>query len=371
MYTVLTGAKKNVGDYLISDRSKKLINHFKPNDELFEIPDWEYFDNYIEKINKSKAIIIMGGPGFAENFYPGTYVFAKNMNRIKVPIIPLGLGWASFPGDYLSYKRFKFNSSSLNLIKKISRETSYISVRDYYTKNIINRHGISNVLMTGCPVWYDIDSIGKEITPINKIQKIVFTPPQNRIYQEQAISLMKKLKDRFSGVEIFCVFHRGIDANDKFTLQKDEENNKIILKEAELLGFNIVDAAFDLSKINFYKDCDMHIGYRVHAHIYFLSQRNISYLLHEDGRGVGMSEALNVKGINAFTRNFNTEIKFNKRINRYVERKFTIKPEKHAVNSLFEFINNDIDNNFSRYMGLSKVIDSNFEIMRKFFNNLP
>ena len=277
MYTVLTGGKKNVGDFLITDRSMKLLRHFKPDDELFKLPHWEYFDSDLDKINSSKAIIIMGGPGFAETFYPKVYKFAKDMSKIKVPIIPLGVGWNAVPGDYQSFKKFRFTDSSIKVIEKISKEAEYISVRDYYTKNILIRHGINNVLMTGCPVWYDIDSIGKKIKPLKEIRKIVFTPPQKSMYREQSIALMKEVRSKFKDAEIFCVFHRGIDANDEFTPAKDAVNNNLLVEAATKLNFKIVDAAFDLSKLDFYVDCDLHIGYRVHAHLFFIAKRKISY----------------------------------------------------------------------------------------------
>ena len=49
-----------------------------------------------------------------------------------------------------------------------------------------------------------------------------------------------------------------------------------------------------------YDDCDLHIGFRVHAHIYNLSKRNRTILLEEDGRGAGVNEALGLSSIHAY-----------------------------------------------------------------------
>jgi hypothetical protein len=46
-----------------------------------------------------------------------------------------------------------------------------------------------------------------------------------------------------------------------------------------------------------YKECDLHIGSRLHAHLYFLSQAKKSYLVSVDGRAGGFAEAL---GFNLF-----------------------------------------------------------------------
>jgi hypothetical protein len=49
MYTVLSGAKKNIGDFLITERAKKLLRKHKPEHELFQLPHWESLENNIDK----------------------------------------------------------------------------------------------------------------------------------------------------------------------------------------------------------------------------------------------------------------------------------------------------------------------------------
>jgi len=46
-----------------------------------------------------------------------------------------------------------------------------------------------------------------------------------------------------------------------------------------------------------YEDFDLHIGYRVHAHLYFLSRRIPSILLSEDVRGSGQAKSLGMEEI--------------------------------------------------------------------------
>ena len=61
---------------------------------------------------------------------------------------------------------------------------------------------------------------------------------------------------------------------------------------AKTLGFRVLEASGDLSAIDFYRDADLHVGYRVHAHLMFLSHRRPSILINQDGRGVGQSVSL-------------------------------------------------------------------------------
>jgi len=149
MYIVLSGAKKNVGDYLITERCKKLLKRYRPEHELIQLPRWRSLEKRIDEVNKSSAIIIMGGPGFQKGFYPNVYKLMPNINDIKVPIIPMGLGWKGFPGDYKTLKNYKFTKSSLKVLKTINERTKYISCRDYLTKRALERNGLRNILMTG------------------------------------------------------------------------------------------------------------------------------------------------------------------------------------------------------------------------------
>ena len=69
--------------------------------------------------------------------------------------------------------------------------------------------------------------------------------------------------------KLYCSFHGGLE-NDEHTSKKEASIRATIKSEAMNLGYEIVNAAYDLSNIEFYKECDLHVGYRLHGHIYFL-----------------------------------------------------------------------------------------------------
>ena len=141
-YIVLHGAKKNVGDFLIRDRAKKLLSFIREDRNLIEYPSWKSLDNNLEEVNNSKAIIIMGGPGISSNVYPNVFPLATNLDDIKVPIILLGTGSYVYPLSYI-YK-YKLSDDS----KKFINKCKFVSVRDNTTKNILLSNGIKNVVMT-------------------------------------------------------------------------------------------------------------------------------------------------------------------------------------------------------------------------------
>lgn len=374
MYIVLTGDKKNIGDFLITERCGQLLKHHRPEHELIQLPHWKSLEEHIDLVNESSAIIINGGPGFQPHFYPGIYKLMPNLKDIEVPIIPMGLGWKGVPGDYLTLKNYRFSQKSMNALNRISNEVELISCRDYLTKEALKRNGINNVSMTGCPVWYDLDSIGKNIERPKEIKKLVFTPAQDHVFRLQSIKILKMLKGMFPDSELYCSFHRGIEA-DEFTSKADEKNNMAIKREADELGYNVVDASYNLDKIKFYDGCDLHVGYRVHAHLYFLSKRKTSILLHEDGRGRGVSESLNLMGIDAFERTSVGHIadRLNvPKVSGALKTMFgDIRPNKYAIEMLEDYITEELTTNFARSSGVDKIIDAHYEVMKKFIKSLP
>jgi len=61
-------------------------------------------------------------------------------------------------------------------------------------------------------------------------------------------------------------------------------------------GWQVAPIADGLDKFKaLYDLTDLHVGYRVHAHIYSLSQQSASILINEDTRGVGQVTALGGK----------------------------------------------------------------------------
>ncbi|MBN2723914.1 MAG: polysaccharide pyruvyl transferase family protein [Deltaproteobacteria bacterium] len=375
MYIVLSGAKKNIGDFLITDRARKLLSHFRPEHEHVQLPSWENLEPHLEIINRSSAVIILGGPGFQPHFYPGVYKFVPDTSKIRVPIIPMGLGWKGEPGDFATIRNYNFTSDSMTLLKRISRESEFVSCRDYHTLEILKRNGIENALMTGCPVWYHLPSINRKFYPPEKIRKLVYTPAQKHLFRDQSIDMAAMLRKKFPESELFCCFHRGLNADDEFTPRSNEKNDNYIRNKVEKMGFTIVDGAWDLKNIDFYNTCDLHVGYRVHAHLHFISRRVPSLLIHEDGRGRGVSESLNLMGIDGFQRRF-----FSSLIEKVPVHEISralrgvrdiIKADTLSVGRTSMFLDNELENGFKRYTGFPVIIDEHFNIMKKFINSLP
>ncbi len=378
MYILLKGAKKNVGDFFIFERAKKLLMEFTKEKDFVEFNRWEPLDEKLDIVNKAKAVILCGGPGYSKFFYPKVFPLTPDLSRIKVPIIPFGLGWVGKPAA--SPENFTFSSQSLDALKFIHSKIPYSSCRDILTKEILKRAEINNVIMTGCPTWYDLGSIGKKLDIPTNIRKVVVTTAQDPIYYQQNKQLLtglKKLLKKFNeNVQLYAVFHRGWE-KDEFTSGAQADSLQKLKNYAEGEGYKTINAAYGLEKIDFYNDCDFHVGYRVHAQIYFLSIRKPSFLLWEDGRGIGLSKSLDlpdVPAMNLRTLRFTDKInmfvpKFNKiSTNKILENLFV---DRSSVDQILDRVEVQIKSNFEGFESLPAKLDKNFEEMKRFIKTLP
>ena len=295
MIVLLSGQIKNIGDFLITDRARRLFEEFVDKDIII-LDRTKDLTPKLDIINKARFLVLCGGPAYAPDIYRGIYPLVEDLSKIKVPIIPFGLGWCGRP--FNEPMKFTFDNQSMHFLSAVHKEIENSSCRDIITEAILKNNGLENVTMTGCPVWYDLESIGKPLTN-RPIKNIVFTTPASIRHIWQTIKLLKLTRKIFPKANIIMTFHRGI-LPDKHTSLKSGLGYIVMCLLAKLFvrKVEIRDVSYDLEKIEFYKSCDFHIGYRVHAHLYFLSKRLPSILINEDGRGVGMVKSLGMEVFN-------------------------------------------------------------------------
>jgi hypothetical protein len=257
---VLHGAKKNVGDFLIHDRGRKLLEHVLPDKEFLSLPRWEPLK--AEQLASAEGIVLCGGPGLASNFYPGVFPLVDNLGDLDIPILPLALGWSGRPADRPG--DFTFDAPSLDALRVIHERVGWSSTRDDLTQEIMVRSGFANATRTGCVAWYHVPHLGVPLRAPSSINRFVVTPPAAPRFARETIGLMRQLRRRYPKAERYCVFHRGLQA-DQYTPRKHSLVARVTAAAATALGYKVVDASYDLQKIDFYGDVDLHVGYRVHA----------------------------------------------------------------------------------------------------------
>lgn len=376
-YVLLTGGKNNAGDFLIKHRAKKLLTELRPDRAFKDFNAWEKIDDKkLDIINNSKGLLLTGGPALQKNMYPGIYKLRDNLNDIKVPIISMGIGWKSVFGNWEDIMDYRLNTPTKNLIGRMSESGYLSSVRDYHTMHVLQREGMGNVLMTGCPALYELDKIGESIE-FDEPNKVLFSLGvgfvRSTSMEKSVKDIILSLNERFSGNDFQIMFHHSID---KEFLETPGASEDLYQKNIEFVHWldskniqykDISGSADDL--INSYSKADFHIGYRVHAHIFTSSISKPSILIAEDGRGKALKEVLGGFIIDGYT-------KRKKSFNAKLAAKLGLPVEFYDVddnlsNLLIKTINYEFDNGLPRLKATRKNIDSHYLIMEKFISQLP
>jgi len=277
------GAKKNVGDYLIHSRARKLWEHVAPDVEAVSIARWEK-----SLPENATSLVLCGGPGLTTRMAEAVFPISGDAVKRTVPMSGLALGWHGQPArDPAS---FTMTGRTVAMLREMS-DRFPISVRDDVTQVVAANFDIDTV-RTGCAAWYSVPHLGQTPSAQHPDPKtVVFTTPARYQNTRETIAVMRMLRARFPKAKLIASFHRGI-AKDDLTTARQSRYFRLQAFVARRLGFEVRDTAYDLAKIGFYQDVDLHIGYRVHAHLDFVSRRMPSVLISEDGRGTGQTESL-------------------------------------------------------------------------------
>jgi hypothetical protein len=197
--------------------------------------------------------------------------------------------------------------------------------------------------MTGCPVWYHMPDLEKNFTSLKNVDHIIFSTGAKQVLWKQSIQLLREIKKEFPEAKITVSYHRGIFPGKQTPLRKGLSYTLIAIY-AKVLGLEAKDVSSDLQKIAFYENCDLHIGYRVHAHLDFLSRRKPSYLINEDGRGLGMVKSLELPIFNY--------------------------DDKNVVHKVLEQVNEDKSSNFESFRSTFEKMKNAFTSMKTFLDYL-
>ncbi len=372
-YLILHRAIRNFGDFLIYEQAAKLVGFLKSNTKLLFGRSFESLEKQFtsSELSDVDAVIIPGGPGLAKHMYPIVYPALKQVMKLRKPLLFLGIGASVNPTNFHRKRiTIKFTESSLELLK-YAEKFAPIGVRDYISRSILDNIKIKSQ-MNGCPAWYDLNYLKKNVLIPSKIKKIAFSVPALPIYVNQFIDLIYSIRNLFPEAELIVSFNHGIS---KGTSLEEYKRYSYIASKVKKVRAEVIDFSYSTKNAYIYDECDLHIGYRVHSHIYFLSHRKPSILIAEDLRGTGCGEALLTPYVNAW------EV-----ISKFDRPKFLIL-RKIGVKSLYKFfpsfsytiykvielLLNEIENNFLRFLHIGKIIDSYFEKFMKPFiiNYIP
>lgn len=377
-YVLLTGSKNNAGDYLIKYRAKELFKSIRPDRDIVDIDAWKKMDDEtLNIINGSKALVLMGGPALQKNMIPNVYPLVDDLRRIKVPICMMGVGWKSLNGDWSDTQNYPLSNKTREILKRINNDGLYSSVRDYHTLNVLKRIKCEKVIMTGCPATYVEDKFNTAISPNLNIQKVGFSLGVSFLDSKEMKLQMQKiilnLKVYFGmNCKFEVVFHHSTES--KFLKSHNATKHHLSghldfitwLEKNDIQYVDISGSAENL--IEYYSNCDLHIGYRVHAHIFMNSISKHSILIAEDGRGKALRNVFGGVVIDAFQRVSNGYIS---KVLRKLKIRSGFKVDSDINVELMNILEYEIDLNFPEISSTRQKINHNFNMMKYFIKSLP
>lgn len=292
---LMSGAFVNAGDFLIEERCKSLL---EANISGLQVDIFKRniaYDDKLDILNAYDMIVFGGGPGFQKNIYPDRMPFVKKIRKINVPIVIMGWGWKGGCSNAEVYCHRPFSPSMQRFVHYIAHQSKYIGCRDWYTVSMLKEAGIANTIMTGCPAWYRLDLIDhlhlKEKNILNNQNPCIMVSdpafPKNMDYMR---IVLKTIHAVWPQARIKVLLHRGITDHNKWMLEK---------KNQIRMNYEIDTISGSAEGFKQYDSCDLHIGFRVHAHIYNLSMGTPSILINEDARGNGVNDALGIRNVSA------------------------------------------------------------------------
>ncbi len=387
MYTILTTgpghASGNVGDYLITASAIELLKRETGVEEFQVFFRSEDLTSRIDAVNASKAVI-MPGFGIREPLYPQTYGLVEDLSKLTVPLIPLGAGWKSFPGDAEDAEFLTYQPETVEFLQMLADQAGVFTTRDLYTSRVMERHKVSPVALVGDCAWYKPAFLGTPFRRVNTPRRIVFTTPHYAHYHEQAKRLGSLLRESFPDAELICAFHSRLGPWDRK-----------LWNHLKTLGYQVRYMSHVVENLDFYSSCDLHVGYRLHGHVAFLRQRIPSVLVNEDGRSTAASATLGMGGFNASKRRLSPEAaarfrRFDRsRMGRLVRAVATRTPTRlgdapqyadHVVSpadeqipvKVIEYVLTQLETGFEAYDAIAALIDKTYEeSMRPFLRSLP
>jgi hypothetical protein len=291
----LTGAFKNAGDYLIGHRARALLAAHV-DAQVIDVNRREITPAHYELFNSARAVLLTGGPAYQEEIFPKVY--SIDLSKIQVPVLAYSLGWKGKLGQ--QPQDFRFAPEASAFVSQIhSDQTRFSSARDHLTVSMLSANGVNNVSMTGCPAWYDETKLDLDYRFNPDIKRLVLSMPA--VPQKQIPSIIRKLAKEFPKAERFISFQAGMNSSHSYWGQKYTEWNHKQLAYGRKFGFTPLDFESDFESFqSFMSTVDFHVGYRVHSHIFTLSQRKSSMLIAEDSRGMGQVAAMGGVALNSF-----------------------------------------------------------------------
>lgn len=301
---LLTGARNNCGDYLIVDRAQRLFARFLPSARRIAIDRTRTLSESDWRVMKeADLVVIVGGPfirdNCAESLNLAEAALSGRLNEVDTPFVMMG-GGAKLPVPFTS-GRLKLSKASCILFDKLETSPYYSGTRDLDSLILLRNAGYRNFRFTGCPALYSLPQIGDAYPAFCDvgIKRIAFSCGAPGLMSEgsikQHIGIVETLCQAFPHAEAVVAAHHTVNSRGfETSYGKDMPKGwSRLMEELQKKNLKVEDVSGGLEGMErLYNTVDLHVGYRVNAHVLMTSWRKPSVLIAEDGRASGMADVI-------------------------------------------------------------------------------
>ncbi|WP_299809982.1 polysaccharide pyruvyl transferase family protein [uncultured Roseibium sp.] len=263
---------QNVGDALIADSTLRLIRARWPE----FVPAIQFRGNLLDGFTKrSRHNVIAPGFSVSNGTSVEIYPLFSDLDRIS-KFFAFGCSYQHPIPEHDSFE-LPYDQETLVFLRSMAEQHGPFFCRDRLIEGRLKSQNIPSDF-SGDLALFSEEKIGRDLGYKLDDLKIVVSLQHHTRYLEQSIILLKELKKEFPNSQIDISLH---------SVPKDLY--KVITRRASELSIDCLHLYGDVNKLSAYEHYDLHVGYRLHAHICFLRNRKPSILLVEDARSFGFS----------------------------------------------------------------------------------
>ena len=265
---------ENLGDFIIMDAVREQCLELFSGDMILNVPTHEKISKPSFDIARKSDIKLVGG----------TNLLSSNMlhyNQWKINIFDsfrmsgiclFGVGWWQYQNKPDFYTRC--------ILKNVLSDQVLHSVRDDYTKDMLAKIGITNILNTGCPTMWRLTEEHCSAIPEAKAENVVFTITDYNRDAEADTKLVRLLNDSYD-----TVYFWPQGSSDLEYLQSLElKDVNIQLLSPNLESYNQI---LNVESIDF-------VGTRLHAGIRALQHKKRTIIIGIDNRAAEKARNFNL-----------------------------------------------------------------------------
>lgn len=287
----------NIGDGFILRGIERLLGPFNP--KMLISPRITPSASAATAMEDAQAVILAGANQLNDRYTVWPGMTSAQLQARRWRFVPFGIGIHGKPGfnERMSdetrlileiiHQRIEFSSWRCpRTVQYLERELPYLKGR---------------FLMTSCPVLYDRPLL--ESSRFDESESsVAVTATERHDFWDRETTIIDAVVRRYPRAQRYFVVHQNFSPPSLLESLRqrlpdsspDSLTNRVeaLRLYAVRLGFKVVIPPDADACMRFYQSVDVHVGSRLHAHLFFLSRNKRSFLVPVDKRSHGIAEHL-------------------------------------------------------------------------------